>query len=315
VRVASVEDPAALARVLDGASAVINAAGPFVHTGAPVLAAAIEAGVHYLDTTGEQPWIRETFERFGERLGAAGVAAVAGMGFDYLPGDLLCQLVGATAEPLSELVVVYDVEGFEMTRGTMRSALEMLKGGDVVFRDGAWTTAAREVTRASVVLPEPIGRRAVSHYPSGEPVTVPRHVRTRSVRSLITTRSVAPPGLEGALPLLSPAISAVLGVDGVRALLAEKIGELPEGPSEERRRAAAWTVACFARGEDGREARGLVRGPDIYGLTAVTTVHGALLLAQAGKSGALAPASAFDPLAFLEHLRAFGVSWELPAAR
>lgn len=60
--------------------------------------------------------------------------------------------------------------------------------------------------------------------------------------------------------------------------------------------------------------RGLVRGPDVYGLTAVTTVHGALLLAGAGRRGALAPASAFDALAFLEHLRELGVRWELPGA-
>lgn len=312
VRVASADDPAALARVLDGASAVINSAGPFVHTGAPVLTAAIEAGVHYVDTTGEQPWIRETFERFGERLEAAGVAAVAGMGFDYAPGDMLCHLVGGAAEPLRELVVVYDVDGFDMTRGTMRSALEMLKGGDVVYRDGDWVAASRGVTRASVVLPEPVGRRAVAPYPAGEQVTVPRHVRTRSVRTLITARSIAPPGLERAMPLLSPALSAALSVDELRALLRDKIGELPEGPDEQRRRAAAWTVVCFARGEDGSETSGLVRGRDVYGMTAITTVQGALLLAEGGRSGALAPASAFDPLAFLEHLRGFGVSWELP---
>lgn len=314
VRVAGVDDPAALGRVLDGAGVVINAAGPFVHTGAPVLSAAIEAGAHYVDTTGEQTWIRATFERFGEQLETAGVAAVAGIGFDYLPGDLLCHLVGSAAEPLRELVVVYDVEGFEMTRGTMRSALEMLKGDDVVFAGGRWQAAPREVTRASVVLPAPIGRRSVARYPAGEPVMVPRHLHTRAVRSLITTRSVAPPGLEGAFALLAPGMTAALGADRLRAFLWEKIGELPEGPSEERRRAAAWTVACFARGEDGGEARGLVRGADVYGLTAVTTVHGALLLAGAGKRGALPPASAFDPLAFLEHLRAFGVSWELPGA-
>lgn len=313
VRAASIDDPQALIAAFDGAATVINAAGPFIFTGAPVLRAAIAAGAHYVDTTGEQPWIRDTFDVFGADLEAAGVAAVAGMGFDYVPGDLLCNLVGRTAEPLRQLIVAYDVHGFDPTRGTMRSSLEMMKGGDVVYEDGRWVPAPTGVTRASVVFPEPAGRQTVSRYPSGEQITVPRHVRTRRVVSLLSTRAVAPPGMERALPILTPAISAALRVDPLRERLSEKIGELPEGPPEDRRRAVAWTIVCFARGEDGREARGLVRGPDIYGLTAVTTVHGALLLAQGDARGAHAPATAFEPLAFLEHLAPFGVSWELPS--
>lgn len=311
VRVAAVDDPQALIAALDGAAAVVNAAGPFVHTGAPVLRAAIAAGVHYVDTTGEQPWIRETFERFGTELERAGVAAVAGMGFDYVPGDLLCHLVGTTAEPLRELVVAYDVTGFEPTRGTMRSSLEMLKGGDVVYEDGAWVPAPPRPPRASVVFPPPVGRRVVSRYPSGEVITVPRHVRTRRVVSLISTRAVAPPPLERALPHLTPAIGALLRTP-LKERLDARIAGLPEGPPEDRRRAVRWTIVCLARGEDGREARGLVRGPDIYGLTAVTVSHGALLLAAGDLSGAHAPATAFDAPAFLEHLQPFGVSWELP---
>ena len=52
-------------------------------------------------------------------------------------------------------------------------------------------------------------------------------------------------------------------------------------------------------------------GPDVYGLTAVTAVHGALLLADEAMAGAHAPASAFDAAAFLEHLAPFGVRYEV----
>ena len=309
---AALEDAAALTGAFGGCSAVINAAGPFIFTGAPVLRAAIAAGGHYVDTTGEQPWIRDTFAVFEDDLQDAGVAAVAGMGFDYLPGDLLCHLVGAPVEPLRELIVAYDVEGFDPTRGTMRSSLEMMKGGDVVWEDGAWVPAPSAVTRASVVFPDPVGRRVVSRYPSGEQITVPRHVQTRRVVSLLSTRAVAPEPLASMLPILTPAIGAALRVDALRARLSDKIGELPEGPAEERRRAVQWTIVCIARAQDGREARGTVTGPDVYGVTAVTAVHGALLLADGAVSGAHAPATAFDPLAFFEHLAPFGVRWEVP---
>jgi hypothetical protein len=59
-----------------------------------------------------------------------------------------------------------------------------------------------------------------------------------------------------------------------------------------------------------------VRGEDVYGLTAVCTVHAASLLAAEGyeRSGVLSAASAFDPVAFLNHLSDHGVSWEVSPA-
>jgi short subunit dehydrogenase-like uncharacterized protein len=101
----------------------------------------------------------------------------------------------------------------------------------------------------------------------------------------------------------------------VRHVLHRVIDRLPEGPPEDARRAAAWTIVVEARGTDGRLAQGLVQGPDIYGLTAVMVVHGALLLAAGDarrQAGALSPAMAFEPRAFLRHLKPFGVDWDLP---
>jgi hypothetical protein len=53
-----------------------------------------------------------------------------------------------------------------------------------------------------------------------------------------------------------------------------------------------------------------VRGSDVYGTTAVTLVHAAELLSAPGfdRAGALGPAAAFDPAAFLNHAE---VSWQL----
>ena len=57
----------------------------------------------------------------------------------------------------------------------------------------------------------------------------------------------------------------------------------------------------------------MVRGTDVYGLTAVALVHGAETMAGAGydRAGALGPAAAFDPAAFLNRLGDHGLSWEL----
>jgi hypothetical protein len=96
------------------------------------------------------------------------------------------------------------------------------------------------------------------------------------------------------------------------------IRRLPAAPSEASRKASRFTISCEARGKSGAR-RGTVRGGDVYGLTAVSVAHGALLCADPAyeRSGALAPAQAFDPPAFLAALADFGVSVEvepLPAA-
>jgi hypothetical protein len=74
----------------------------------------------------------------------------------------------------------------------MRSALEAVTGGDVVYDDGDWRPAPSGVFPASFNFPEPIGRQPMSRYSSGEVITVPQLTRTKRVVLLVTSRTVAP---------------------------------------------------------------------------------------------------------------------------
>lgn len=313
VRPASLDDRDALRHVLGDCAAVINCAGPFMRYGEPVVRAAVETGTHYVDTTGEQPFMRFIYERLDDAARAAEVAVVPAVGFDYVPGDLICALAARGAEPLSELVVAYAARGFAATRGTLHSGLEMLRSGGLEYRDGSLRPVGWRPRRVHFTFPEPIGRLAMLPYPSGEVLTVPRHVRTRNVVSLINAGVAAPPGMPDELvPLTQPALALALHTPA-KALADLAIDRLPEGPSEEERRAARFTIVAIARGEDGRTGRGRVTGSDVYGLTAVTAVHSAALLADSGydRAGALSPASAFEPVEFLEFLGDHGVSFEV----
>jgi len=60
VRVATVDDSGSLDPALSGAAAVINCAGPFIDTAAPVIDAAMRASIHYLDIAAEQASVRRT---------------------------------------------------------------------------------------------------------------------------------------------------------------------------------------------------------------------------------------------------------------
>ena len=52
-------DVESLAELFDGASVVCNTVGPFSTLGPTVVEAALKAGVHYTDTTGEQDWLMD----------------------------------------------------------------------------------------------------------------------------------------------------------------------------------------------------------------------------------------------------------------
>jgi len=315
-RVVAADDRAALRRLLDEAVVVINCAGPFTLAGDALVSSAVVTGTHYADSTGEQPYMKMVFERHGAEAERRGVALVPAMGFDYAPGDCLARLVATGCEPLRELTVAYALEGLGMSRGTMRSALEMLGGEAVAYHDGQWQPAPAVVAREIFEFPAPIGRQPVARYPAGEVVTVPRHTRVRDVRTVLTTRTTVPhPALAPLVPLLMPGLALALRTP-LRAVCRRAIARLPEGPKAEDRRAAAFTIVASARGEDGAARRGVLRGTDVYGLTAALLGYAASAMTSSGypAAGALGPAAAFDPANLLDAMGAYGLAYETEPA-
>jgi short subunit dehydrogenase-like uncharacterized protein len=309
---AALDDPGALRELLEPCAAVIACAGPFRLHGEPVLEAAVEARTHYLDTTGEQPFMLKVFEDYGPRAERAGVALVTAMGFDYVPGDMIAALTAEGMGPLDEIVLAYAVRGFGPTRGTALSGLGMMAGGGVEWRGGELVPASQSVGRGGWDFPDPIGRQPMVRYPAGEQITVPRHVQTDRVRTLLTASTLMPLPL---VPRLAPLVMAPVQLalrTPLRRALAALIPRLPEGPSEESRRRSRFTIVCEAR-QGSRRRQGRATGSDPYGLTARTTVEGALRCVAPGydRHGALAPSQAFDPREFLRALESFGVEHEV----
>ena len=97
-----------------------------------------------------------------------------------MPGDCIARLAARGHEPLEELTIAYAVKGFGMSRGTMLSAIEMMKPGHAVeYVDGT----------GGPLRPGSTGRRSTSGagrararvaLPGGEAITVPRHTDVRT---------------------------------------------------------------------------------------------------------------------------------------
>jgi short subunit dehydrogenase-like uncharacterized protein len=310
-RTVRIDDPASLRALLADAAVVIDCAGPFVKYGEPVLAAAVETGTHYLDTTGEQPYMKMAYERYGPGAARAGVAVVPAMGFDYVPGDMIASLTADGMGELDELDMYYCWRDFTPSQGTARTTLEIIAGHDIEWRNMEWVEASGSVSRGAYEFPEPFGRQHMFRYPSGEQITVPRHVPTRNVRASMNAGAFSS-------DRLGPIFSATVRPAGLamrtplKRLMNALISRLPEGQTPEQRERMTWAIACEARRGEV-ERKGVITGRDVYGLTAAAIVQGAVLASRKGFEGrgGLAPSQAFEPKSFLDGLERFDVHWRI----
>jgi len=116
--VATAEAPGPLRELIGPGDVLVSTAGPFMKVGRPVVAAAVDAGAIYLDSTGEPPFIRQVFEEFGPRAERAGAVLLTAFGYDYVPGNLAGALALQAAGPAAARIQVgYFVRG-DMRRGT-----------------------------------------------------------------------------------------------------------------------------------------------------------------------------------------------------
>ncbi|HEY7455991.1 MAG TPA: saccharopine dehydrogenase NADP-binding domain-containing protein [Solirubrobacterales bacterium] len=137
--VADVGDPHSLAAMASRTRVVLDLVGPYTLHGEPVIDACVAGGAHYVDLTGEIPFVRRMIDAYHERAEAAGVKVVEVCGFEALPPDLAVLLATETArERWDEALAEADVDvwtqqpagrvGFEdlVSGGTMQSMAEVL---------------------------------------------------------------------------------------------------------------------------------------------------------------------------------------------
>src|SRR3954470_11661737 len=87
-RAADVAAPQTLAALVERGDVLVSTVGPFSRLGGPAVEAAVAAGAHYLDSTGEGGFIREFFERHGPAAETAGCGLLTAFGYDWVPGNL-----------------------------------------------------------------------------------------------------------------------------------------------------------------------------------------------------------------------------------
>ena len=83
---------AALTAAFKGARVVCNTVGPFINFGLVGVEAALKAGCHHLDTTGEQLYVRQVREQFGELFRQAGLLVSPSLSYMYTNAEIAAEL-------------------------------------------------------------------------------------------------------------------------------------------------------------------------------------------------------------------------------
>lgn len=245
---------------------VLNCAGPFSATARPMIGAALAAGAHYLDITGEIDVFEHARTRDADAR-AAGTVICPGVGFDVIPTDCVARRLKEALPDATELAL-----GFEsrsgMSPGTAKTTVEGLGDGTRVRRGG-------------VLRREPIGLRSRRiDFGSGERVAiafpwgdVSTAWTTTGIPDITVFVSVPPALRWGALAanLAAP----LLRLAPIRARLTARAAATV-GPDAEARSRAPTFVWGEVRNAAGAVRTARIRVANGYEVT----VHGALAVAR-----------------------------------
>jgi short subunit dehydrogenase-like uncharacterized protein len=86
--VVNADDAAGLAEMCAHTNLVISTVGPYALYGSKLVAAVVEAGIDYVDLTGEPQWMQRMIDRYHDRAVETGARLVHACGFDSVPSDM-----------------------------------------------------------------------------------------------------------------------------------------------------------------------------------------------------------------------------------
>jgi uncharacterized protein YbjT (DUF2867 family) len=271
-RVASLADSASLEQAFAGCAVVINCAGPFLDTAAPVIQAALRSGCHYIDVTAEQASAMASFTDFDAPARAAGRVVIPAAGFYGGLADLLATRL-ASGSAIDKITVAIALDHWWPTAGTRKTG-ERNQVPRVVIMNGRIAPMPSATEETDWTFSPPLSRQSMVELPFSEIVTMASHLKVDTIRSLFCRTA-----LNDIRDATTPPPSAV-----------DNIG-----------RSAQRFELVVQINQDGVTKTSGVRGQDIYAVTAPIVIHAAMLLLDPDyrRCGALALAEAVDPVEML----------------
>lgn len=346
--VADSRDRESLAAMARGTRVVATTVGPYRREGLSLVEACADAGIDYVDLTGEVLFVRESLTR-DARAAATGARIVHSCGFDSIPSDLGVYLLhecaradGAGDLEDTTLVVTGMRGGFSGgTLASMKGQIDELKSDRDARRfaadpyalvpDGApGKEAGAERDGFGVGRDELLGQWVAPFVMASYNTRIVR--RSNALLGYtygrgLRYREVMGVGSGPLGPVKGAAIAGALGAlagglafGPTRKLLDRVLPSPGEGPGEEARRKGYFRIEIHARTSSGAHyvARVGANGDPGYAATAMMIGEAALCLALDGgrlpqRAGILTPAVAMDGT-LVERLRAAGMTLDVGRA-
>ena len=328
ILVADAGDQKALDAVAASATVVLSTAGPFALYGSALVAACVAHRTHYVDITGETPWVRELIDRHHTQATRDGTRIIPCCGFDSVPSDLGAWLVAEAVwqqyrEPCVSVKACHSMRG-GLNGGTLASALNMMESGqDRQVADLFLLNPTGSVPRNRAEHADPVAPHRDGDFDAWVGPFVMGPVNTRVVRrtaALMKARGDAAYGAHfgyqeylrfGRGPLAAAAAAGIsmgmgMGQAAMRfkpgRALARAVAVAPgQGPSERAMDGGSFRCELVGKTASGKLVRGRIAGEGDPGNRATTkfVCESALALALQAQAlpggahggGVLTPAS------------------------
>lgn len=285
-RVLALEDTAALHEAVRGVSLVLHAAGPYIHTAQPMLAACMAGVTNYLDISGEIAALEQTFA-FSQQAWDREIAVIPGVGFDVVPTDCLAVYVANKLPDATRLTLAIHALS-QASGGTIKGSLETLardgrgrvrRAGKLQpFGFGRGVEAFRFQQGTRLAAPIPWGDLVTAYYSTGIPN--------------ITTCMAYPPSIMRSMRL-SGLFSLVLKIKPVRQAALNWVERNIQGPDKTMRGTARSYVYARVENDRGDVAQAWVETPEAYRFTAEAGIRAVEQTLARRPRGTLTPAQAF----------------------
>jgi short subunit dehydrogenase-like uncharacterized protein len=312
--VADVSAPDTLRALVERGDVLISTVGPFTKLGRPAVEAAIAAGAHYLDSTGEGGFIREVFERYGPQAKDAGL--LTAFGYDWVPGNLAGALALTEAgDAATRVEIGYFATGNAGLNSASGGTRATMASG-ALGSSYAWRGARLvEEPTARRVRGFDLGRRTSDAFSVGtsEAFALPR--LSPGLRDVGVYLGWAGP-LSRAVQAMSAGATLIGRIPGARAAMEAVMKPLAPsgssgGPDAEARAKVGSLVVAEAFDARGTQLSAVrLKGVNPYDFTAAILAWGAETAAngELQGAGALGPVDGFGLEALVRGCAEAGIS-------
>lgn len=341
VLVADAADTSALDTLARSAHVVLSTAGPFALYGTPLVEACVRHGCHYVDITGETPWVKGLIDRLHAEAQRRHARIIPCCGFDSIPSDIGAFLAQRTMRAVHgrdcvDVKAAFSIRG-GFNGGTLASFFHMLDAGQALaMRDPFLLNPAQHRPADTQAHADPVAPRFDADLDSWLAPFFMAPVNTRVVRRSAALLGYSPDfhyqeylrlGRGGSRAVAATALSAgsvatqwAMALKPVRAL-ARRLAPAPgEGPSERSMDSGSFQSRIVGRAADGTLVHGRIADRGDPGNRATTKMlcESALALALQAEAlpqgryhgGVLTPASGLGDV-LVARLRAAGMTLQM----